>query len=337
MKPRIALLLGDPNGVGPELAARLLAMPEVRERADVVTIGPPAVWQAAQDVAGQRFDPLEIIDIAREEPSPGSLSFLPLAGFEASDITVGRATQKAGALALQSLAFVARALQDGHIDGAMFAPLNKQAMRMAGLKQEDELEYVAERIGFHGPCCELNVVDGLWSSRVTSHIPLAKVAENLTGDAICDAAHVIDNALKMSGLARPRILACALNPHAGDGGTMGREEIDVIGPAIERLRREGLDIHGPHPADTAFLTAKRQGYDAVLTMYHDQGQIALKTMGFERGVTVMGGLPYPIATPAQGTAFDIAGKGVANPEAIRRAFHIVADMAASRARHHALA
>jgi 4-hydroxythreonine-4-phosphate dehydrogenase len=331
MKPRIALLLGDPNGAGPELAARLLAMPEVGERADMVIIGPPAVWKAAQEVAGVHIDAKPITSISRADRSPQGLSFLPLAGFEAQDITVGRATPKAGALVLESLAFVARALQANDIDGAMFAPLNKQAMRNAGLTHEDELEYVAEQIGFKGPCCELNVLDGLWSSRVTSHIPLGKVTENLSVAAICEGAYVIDNALKMSGMERPKILVCALNPHAGDGGTMGREEIEIITPAIERLRGEGLDVQGPYPADTAFLSARREGFNGVLTMYHDQGQIALKTMGFERGVTVMGGLPYPIATPAQGTAFDIAGKGIANPEAIRRAFHVVADMAASRA------
>ena len=336
-KTRIALLLGDPNGVGPELAARLLSLAEVGERADMVAIGPPAVWEAAQRVAGVRLEAPRIADVARTRRSASGLSFLPLAGFEASDITVGQATRKAGALVLESLAFVAQALERGDVDAAMFAPLNKQAMRMAGLAQEDELEYMAERLGYEGPVCELNVVDGLWSSRVTSHIPLAKVAEHLSVDAICASAHVIDDALKTSGIARPRIAVCALNPHAGDGGTIGREEIDIIAPAMARLRGEGLDVEGPYPADTAFLVARRQDFNAVLTMYHDQGQIALKTMGFERGVTVMGGLPYPIATPAQGTAFDIAGKGIANPEAIRRAFHIVADMGESRARHRASA
>jgi 4-hydroxythreonine-4-phosphate dehydrogenase len=326
--PRIALLMGDPNGVGPELAVKLLTLPEVYERARVVVVAPPAVWASGQRVAGATLDALPAGAIERVAFAPGRPSFLPLPVLDADGITAGRATQVAGAAVLRQLAFAADALAAGQVEGVVFAPLNKQAMRMAGLAQEDELEFMAEHLGVQDPVCELNMLDGLWTSRVTSHVPLRRVAELVTIDAVCTGAYVIEKSLRMSGAARPKIAVCALNPHAGDGGTMGREEIDVIGPAIARLQGEGIDARGPFPSDTAFLVARREQYDAVLTMYHDQGQIAMKTLGFERGVTVMGGLPYPVATPAQGTAFDIAGKGVANAEAIRRAFHVVAEMAA---------
>jgi 4-hydroxythreonine-4-phosphate dehydrogenase len=326
--PRIAVLMGDPNGVGPELAVKLLCLPEVYERARVVVVAPPAVWDAGRSVAGAALDPLRGGAIDHLEFAPGRPSILPFPGIDADAITVGRATAVAGAAVLRQLSFVADALAAGHIDGVVFAPLNKQAMRLAGLVQEDELEFVAEHLRIRDPVCELNMLDGLWTSRVTSHIPLRRVAELVTVDAVCTGAYVIEKSLRLSGVAQPRIAVCALNPHAGDGGTMGREEIDVIAPAIVRLQAEGIDARGPFPSDTAFLVARREKYDAVLTMYHDQGQIAMKTLGFERGVTVMGGLPYPVATPAQGTAFDIAGQGVANAEAIRRAFHVVADMAA---------
>lgn len=326
--PRIALLMGDPNGVGPELAVKLLTLPEVYERARVVVVAPPAVWASGQRVAGATLDALPAGAIERVAFAPGRPSFLPLPVLDADGITAGRATQVAGAAVLRQLAFAADALAAGQVEGVVFAPLNKQAMRMAGLAQEDELEFMAEHLGVRDPVCELNMLDGLWTSRVTSHVPLRRVAELVTIDAVCTGAYVIEKSLRMSGVAGPKIAVCALNPHAGDGGTMGREEIDVIGPAIARLQGEGIDARGPFPSDTAFLVARREQYDAVLTMYHDQGQIAMKTLGFERGVTVMGGLPYPVATPAQGTAFDIAGKGVANAEAIRRAFHVVAEMAA---------
>lgn len=326
--PRIALLMGDPNGVGPELAVKLLTLPEVYERARIVVVAPPAVWASGQRVAGATLDALPASVIERVAFAPGRPSFLPLPVLDADGITAGRATQVAGAAVLRQLAFAADALAAGQVEGVVFAPLNKQAMRMAGLAQEDELEFMAEHLGVQDPVCELNMLDGLWTSRVTSHVPLRRVAELVTIDAVCTGAYVIEKSLRMSGAARPKIAVCALNPHAGDGGTMGREEIDVIGPAIARLQGEGIDARGPFPSDTAFLVARREQYDAVLTMYHDQGQIAMKTLGFERGVTVMGGLPYPVATPAQGTAFDIAGKGVANAEAIRRAFHVVAEMAA---------
>lgn len=326
--PRIALLMGDPNGVGPELAVKLLTLPEVYERARIVVVAPPAVWASGQRVAGATLDALPASVIERVAFAPGRPSFLPLPVLDADGITAGRATQVAGAAVLRQLAFAADALAAGQVEGVVFAPLNKQAMRMAGLAQEDELEFMAEHLGVQDPVCELNMLDGLWTSRVTSHVPLRRVADLITVDAVCTGAYVIEKSLRMSGAARPKIAVCALNPHAGDGGTMGREEIDVIGPAIARLQGEGIDARGPFPSDTAFLVARREQYDAVLTMYHDQGQIAMKTLGFERGVTVMGGLPYPVATPAQGTAFDIAGKGVANAEAIRRAFHVVAEMAA---------
>ncbi len=326
--PRIALLMGDPNGVGPELAVKLLGMPEVYERARIVVVAPPAVWESGQRVAGAALQALTVSGMDELKFAPGRPSLLPLPLIDADAITVGRATPVAGAAVLRQLAFAADALAARQIDGVVFAPLNKQAMRMAGLTQEDELEYVAEHLEVHEPVCELNMLDGLWTSRVTSHIPLRRVADLITVDAVCTGAYVIERSLRMSGAQRPKIAVCALNPHAGDGGTMGREEIDVSAPAVARLQAEGIDARGPFPSDTAFLVARREKYDAVLTMYHDQGQIAMKTLGFERGVTVMGGLPYPVATPAQGTAFDIAGKGVANAEAIRRAFHVVADMSA---------
>jgi 4-hydroxythreonine-4-phosphate dehydrogenase len=332
--PRVALLMGDPNGVGPELSVRLLGTPEVYERANLVVVAPSAVWEAGQRVAGTKINALVVDGIDRLTFAAARPSLLTLPGFVAGDITVGRATEAAGREVLRQLAFAADALGTGRVDGVVFAPLNKQAMRMAGLKQEDELEYFAEHLGVRDPVCELNMLDGLWTSRVTSHIPLRRVADQITIDAVCAGAYVIDKSLRMSGAARPKIAVCALNPHGGDGGTMGREEIDVIAPAIARLQREGIDARGPFPSDTAFLIARREQFDAVLTMYHDQGQIAMKTLGFERGVTVMGGLPYPVATPAQGTAFDIAGKGVASAEAIRRAFHVVAEMSVRGNRAH---
>jgi 4-hydroxythreonine-4-phosphate dehydrogenase len=128
----------------------------------------------------------------------------------------------------------------------------------------------------------------------------------------------------------PRLAVAALNPHGGEGGLFGREEIDAIAPAIQQARLDGIDAQGPFPADTIFLRARAGTFDAVVSMYHDQGQIAMKLMGFERGVTVQGGLPIPITTPAHGTAFDIAGRGVANPEALRQAFLLACRMAANR-------
>ena len=135
--------------------------------------------------------------------------------------------------------------------------------------------------------------------------------------------------MRRAGFERPRIAVAGLNPHAGDGGTFGREEIDVIGPAVEGARSLGIEADGPFPSDTVFLRAKSGAFDAVLTMYHDQGQIAMKMMGFDRGVTLLGGFPFPICTPAHGTAYDIAGQGIANIGATRAAILLAAEMASS--------
>jgi 4-hydroxythreonine-4-phosphate dehydrogenase len=171
------------------------------------------------------------------------------------------------------------------------------------------------------------VLDGLWNARVTSHISLAEVASHITRERVLRALRLTDASMRTAGFNRPRIAVAGLNPHAGDGGNFGREEIDAIGPAVEEAAAGGIATEGPFPADTVFLRAKSGKFDAVLTMYHDQGQIAMKLMGFDRGVTLLGGFPFPICTPAHGTAYDIAGKGIANVGAARAAILLAAEMA----------
>jgi 4-hydroxythreonine-4-phosphate dehydrogenase len=156
---------------------------------------------------------------------------------------------------------------------------------------------------------------------------MAKMPGLLSVEAILGALELTSRALRAAGYASPRIAVAGLNPHAGDGGNFGREEIDIIAPAVAAARTKGTPCDGPFPADTVFVRARRGDYDAVLTMYHDQGQIAMKLMGFDRGVTLLGGFPFPICTPAHGTAYDIAGKGVANLGATRAAVLLAAQMA----------
>jgi 4-hydroxythreonine-4-phosphate dehydrogenase len=278
VKPRIGVIAGDPTGIGPEVLEKLLALPETRGRADVRVI--------------------------RGETVP--------------DLPIGVLSREAGVLTLHTLRLAAEAIQRKEIDGLVYGPLNKQAMKLAGLKEEDEMHYLARLMGHTGLCSEINVADNLWTSRVTSHVPLRAVADLITEGAVYDA-------IALLARLRPeaRIAVAGLNPHAGEGGLMGREEIETIGPAVERARAAGFRVSGPYPADTLFIAARRGDFDAVVTMYHDQGQIATKLLGFERGVTLHGGLPVPIATPAHGTAFDIAGKGVAKVGPIQAAFDLV--------------
>jgi 4-hydroxythreonine-4-phosphate dehydrogenase len=179
--------------------------------------------------------------------------------------------------------------------------------------------------------CEFNTLGTLWTSRISSHIPLAEIPKYVTKDRIKAAARLTYQTLKRAGFEKPRVGIAALNPHGGDGGTCGREEIDIIEPAARELNAEGLPIEGPYPADTIFLKAQAGILDAIVTMYHDQGQVAIKLMGFSRGVTVQGGLPAPITTPAHGTAFDITGAGTANVEAMTQALLLAAKMGSGNA------
>ena len=212
------------------------------------------------------------------------------------------------------------------IDAICFAPLNKQAMKLGGLQHEDELHHFAEHLGVKGYFCEFNTLNGLWTSRISSHVPLADVPKYIEKSRIVAASTLIYRSLQANGIAAPRVAVAGFNPHNGDGGTCGREEIDVIAPAVQALNEAGLPVVGPYPADTIFLKAKAGELDAIVTMYHDQGQIAIKLMGFSQGVTVQGGLPIPITTPAHGTAYDIAGLGKANVDATANAFDIACRM-----------
>jgi 4-hydroxythreonine-4-phosphate dehydrogenase len=315
MRPRIGLLLGDPTGIGPELVAKLLAFPETLAQAQVLVIGDHRLYQRGANIAGA-------LDV-----HPDFLEYLS----SREDHVLGRVSVEAGEYVLGCLRTAIEAWQARRIDAIVFAPLNKQAMKLAGMKQADELHYFADLLGHHGRLSEINICGKLWTSRVTSHIPLGAVAGALTVEGIGGAVDLLRQALRASGVSDPRIAVAALNPHAGEGGLLGTEEIAVIGPAIEKARASGAEVRGPLPADTLFIAARRGDFDGVVTMYHDQGQIALKLLGFDRGVTLAGGLPAVITTPAHGTAFDIAGKGVADVGALREAFSVACRMSAGQA------
>ena len=309
-KPRIGLLLGDPTGIGSELVAKLLALPETLAQAEVVVIGDRRLYQHGIGIAGA-------IDAHPQ--------FFEYPCSRAEHV-LGKVSAEAGLYVLGCLRKAIETWQARKIDAIVFAPLNKQAMKLAGLEQSDELHYFADLLGHQGRVSEINICGKLWTSRVTSHIPLSAVSSALTVDGICGAVGLLHQALRASGVPVPRIAVAALNPHAGEGGLLGSEEITVIAPAIEVSRANGVDVKGPLPADTLFIAARRADFDGVVTMYHDQGQIALTLLGFDRGVTLAGGLPLVITTPAHGTAFDIVGRGIAEAGALREAFSVACRM-----------
>ncbi|WP_282095690.1 4-hydroxythreonine-4-phosphate dehydrogenase PdxA [Epibacterium ulvae] len=324
-KPRIAIVPGDPSGIGPELIAKLVNDEGVLEAADVLLVGDGHLWQQG---ARQTELAVPLNTIAEEEISEQTgISHLEQKTIDPADVRIAEVTTAGGTTSLRCLDKALDLAQEGLVDGVLFGPFNKAAMTSAGLNAEDEHKYMARYLGFEGYHSEINVLDELMTTRVTSHIGLKDVATNITESGILQAVNLANATLLKAGKTRPSIAVAALNPHAGDNGKFGCEEIEIIEPAVKKAQQKQIDVTGPWPSDTVFLKAKRGEVDAVVTMYHDQGQIAIKLMGFERGVTVAGGLPIPVATPAHGTAFDIAGQNKANLGATRQAFDLLVRMA----------
>lgn len=303
--PTIALFSGDPAGIGPELVQKLLFNPISQNAAKIILIGQEGSIQSTTQVQWHQWAGL------KSPPFP-------------------KATSNAanGAYMIDALAEGVSLVQNGLADAFCFAPLNKSALRMGGMHQEDELRWFAEFLNYKGVCGELNVLQDLWTSRVTSHVALKEVSSLISSQKVFESIQMISEALIASGKPSPRLAVCGLNPHNGDNGNYGDEELSIIAPGVEMAKKAGIPADGPFPADTAFVRAIRKvdGYDGVITMYHDQGQIAMKLMGFEKGVTVHGGLPIPICTPAHGTAYDIAGQDLANPQAMLNAFELACRM-----------
>ena len=220
--------------------------------------------------------------------------------------------------------FSTRTCERKKIDAINFGPFNKTSLKLGGCKFDDELHHMADKLNVKSFFCEFNVVDNFWTARVTSHIPIKEVPEHIKKDKIMKPIKLINEAMKLNGIENPRVAVQALNPHA----EFGNEEKDEIIPAIEEAKKLGINADGPLPCDTSFITAfKNKNHDCIVGMYHDALQSGLKAFGFDRGVTVQGGLPIPITTPAHGTAFDIAGKNQANLEPTLQSFKIALRMA----------
>jgi 4-hydroxythreonine-4-phosphate dehydrogenase len=317
-RPRLALTLGDLSGVGPELALKLLAVEENRENAEIYLLASQAEVDRFGAEVGVRVP-------TSTAPEPGKVT---LVGSQLADQPVERgvASVAGGTRVLKDLLDCLDMFKQGRVDSIMFLSLNKSALHDAGMHEEDELRWFAKELGHDGVTSELNFVPGLTTSRVTSHCALKEVPERISARSVLDAIRLLNDVISANGVEKPRLAVCALNPHAGESGQFGREEIDHIAPGVRLAQVEGIDAAGPYPCDTIFIAARDGEYDGVVTMYHDQGQIAMKLMGFDQGVTVQGGLPVPISTPAHGTAYGIVGQNKANLGPTQRAFDIAVQL-----------
>lgn len=320
--PVILSTLGDAGGIGPELVARTLNHPEITRDCKRVIVGHRKIFDMGRAVAGVETDVPTFDDIDDAIASPDPVVFHHYDKLSYDDVTVGATSAQAGLADHQIGCYAADLSKEGLIDAFVWAPVNKASIHKAGYHYEGYKAGIADYMGITERATEINTIGHLWTTRVTSHIPISEIAGAMNKDTILTVLKYFDRELRRFGYANPKIAVSGLNPHNGDEGAFGREEIDIIAPAIAEARQMQLNVVGPYPADTIFLTVQEQDIPAVLSMYHDQCQIATKLMGFDDGVTYFGGMPFILATPAHGTAFDIAGQGKARPNAILKAHEL---------------
>jgi 4-hydroxythreonine-4-phosphate dehydrogenase len=327
-KPLVGLVLGDPAGIGPELAARLAADPGVADAVQLLIVGDRRIFDRGAEIAGTCALVAPIDEDELTHVLPGQHRFLDVPSIDPAIVVTGRSGEPGGASALANFRKALDLGAERLVDGVCYTPFNKSAMRKSYPNYEDEVSFSAEHLGLPAAgIAEFNIQPRLWSARVTSHVPLSRVASLLTVEAILSRIVLTDRAMRTAGQDSRRIAVAGLNPHAGDEGNFGREEIDVIGPAVQAARAEGFDCSGPYSPDTVYVRARAGEFDAVLTMYHDQGQIAMKLMGFFEGVVYFAGLPFPLTTPAHGTAYEISGQGKGDIGANRAAVLLAGRMA----------
>ena len=331
-KPRVGLLLGDPSGIGPELVAKALADEDRDRSIELIVIGDERILQRNSNALGLRLDLQVRNTISDFDFSAPAIPFLraPVNEINLANLPVGAANEIGGRHTMEVLSFALDLAVAGQIDAVAYAPMNKKAMNLAGWKYRDGIDFCTSYLNYDGPFSELNVLEGLWVARVTSHVPMKRVSELLTSKRVGSIIALLNTTLVANGIEAPRIAVAGYNPHCGEGGLCGSEEIDAIIPAIGQATAAGLDVVGPISADIVYVEARKKNFDGIVTMYHDQCQIANKLLEFERGIAIHGGSPVPTVTTGHGTAYDIVGKGLANPKALKRAIAVAANIGRNR-------
>jgi 4-hydroxy-L-threonine phosphate dehydrogenase PdxA len=321
-RPRLAFLLGDCTGIGPELVAKILHERRMAEQARLVVVGDARVLELGMRDAKVDFPWRRVASTAEIDWSSNVVPLINLGNIDPANFPQGVGSSESGRLTGETLAYAIKMAQRGEIDGITFAPLNKRAMYDGGWCFPDEHKMFAHLLGHNGHFSEMNVLDGQWMTRVTSHVSLREAVEQITPERIRDALRLSDTSMRQAGIENPRIAVAALNPHNGENGLFGTEEIEIIRPVVEEMAAKGINCKGPFSSDTVYIKAFAGEFDSVLSMYHDQG--------LNRGVTITAGLRTVFTTPAHGTAFDIVGKGVADTGATEQAILLAVKMAGRR-------
>ncbi len=326
--PNIAVTIGDPNGIGPEVVLKSLG--GGRDDFQPVLVGPRDVWEYHREklqVSGVSIS--EGGDIDHTEPrAPVVVDTSAGEGFE---VAFGEIRREAGALAMRAVERAVDMCLSGAVDGMVTAPISKEAVRRAGYEIPGHTEFIAARTGTDS-FAMMMAADDLRVALVTTHCPVSAVAERITRSAVDEKLRVLETTLRRDfGAERPSIAVLGLNPHAGDGGMIGREEIDIIEPLLAERTSPDAVVRGPFSADAFFGRRRYLEYDAVLAMYHDQGLVPFKTLHSNEGINFTAGLPIVRTSPDHGTAFDIAGEGKALPGSMNRAIDLAVEIARRRA------
>ena len=320
MQAKIAVTLGDPAGVGPEVVVKALADPSIASRAHWLIVGDADVLRSAQELTGlviEQGERLALVDPHAIEPDQVS-----------SGVSSGKLSAVCGHAAVEYVRRATELCLRGEADAMVTAPVNKEAVTLSGQPFTGHTEFIAELCGVNDTRMLL-ASERLRVVHVSTHVSL-RAACDLQVERIVRTLELGHQAIRSLGIAKPRIAVCGLNPHAGEHGLFGKEDADRIEPAIARSRDQGLDCSGPHPADTVFLKASRGDYDLVVAMYHDQGHIPMKLLDFEHTVNISLGLPIIRTSVDHGTAFDIAGKNQADATNMKTAMKLAVAMAANR-------
>ncbi len=339
--PVLGITMGDPAGVGPEITAKAFARPDVAASCKAVVIGDRSVMAATLDMLRSPLALHAVTRVADCAFATGTLECLDLARVDAATLLKGAVSPEAGRAAYAYIETGVRLCQAKEIDAIVTAPINKEALAAAGLQHSGHTEILATLSGTKDFAMLLMGKD-LKVIHVTTHVALRRVPDLVTRERVLRVIQLAQATMNFLGESRPRIAVCGLNPHAGEDGLFGDEEKSQIIPAVEAARREGLDVYGPLPADTLFSRARGGEFHIVVAMYHDQGHVPVKTLGFTydeakgtwtglSGVNVTIGLPFLRVSVDHGTAFDRAWKGIANPESMIEAIDVAVRMLAAKA------
>ncbi len=327
-RPRVAITMGDAAGIGPEITVKSLADPAATQWCVPLVLGDARVLERAMEVTGVRL-PIRVLQRATEaEGKPGTIELLDYGNVDMAAHRWGVVNPNFGAAAVHYTREAGRLALAGEIDAVVSAPLNKEAMHAAGYPYEGQTEILGE-LSRSRPAMVL-ILHKMRLMLFTNHMALRAVCDYIRTDRVLDRLILADAALRDMGIARPRLAVAGLNPHAGEGGAFGHEEQEHILPALEQARARGIDAVGPFPADTVFLKARDGAYDLTLALYHDQGLMAVKLLGFGTVVTLLVGLPLIRTSTGHGTAFDIAGKNIADHRNLLEALRVGAEVAGAR-------